>query len=78
METQEISSRVGRLIRQVGSKVEGELPSSAEFRDLGLDSMDVVDLLNSVEHEFGIAVPDSGIPVITTVGALVEFVETAL
>ena len=43
--------------------------------DLGADSLDVVDLIMSLEDEFEFEVPDHEIENIRTVGALVQFVE---
>lgn len=43
--------------------------------DLGADSLDVVDLLMSIEDEFDIEVPDDEIENIKTVGALVSYIE---
>ena len=37
--------------------------------DLGADSLDVVDLLMSIEDEFGVEVPDDEIENIKTVGS---------
>ncbi len=43
--------------------------------DLGADSLDVVDLIMSIEDEFEIEVPDEEVENIKTVGNLVEFIE---
>lgn len=43
--------------------------------DLGADSLDVVDLLMSVEDEFEIEVPDEEVENIKTVGDLVKYIE---
>ena len=43
--------------------------------DLGADSLDVVDLLMSIEDEFKVEVPDEEIENIKTVGALVSYIE---
>lgn len=43
--------------------------------DLGADSLDVVDLLMSIEDEFEIEIPDDEIENIKTVGALVSYIE---
>ena len=43
--------------------------------DLGADSLDVVDLLMSIEDEFEVEIPDSEVENIKTVGALVEYIE---
>ncbi len=44
--------------------------------DLGADSLDVVDLLMSIEDEFEVEVPDSEVENIKTVGAIVEYIES--
>ena len=43
--------------------------------DLGADSLDVVDLLMSIEDEFDVEVPDEEIENIKTVGAFVSYIE---
>ena len=43
--------------------------------DLGADSLDVVDLLMSIEDEFEIEVPDTEIENIKTVGELMKYIE---
>ena len=42
--------------------------------DLGADSLDVVDLLMSIEDEFEVEIPDEEVENIKTVGALVEYI----
>ncbi len=44
--------------------------------DLGADSLDVVDLLMSIEDEFEVEIPDEEVESIKTVGALVEYIES--
>lgn len=44
--------------------------------DLGADSLDVVDLLMSIEDEFELEIPDEEIENIRTVGDLVNYIET--
>lgn len=43
--------------------------------DLGADSLDVVDLLMSIEDEFEVEIPDEEIENIKTVGSLVSYIE---
>lgn len=43
--------------------------------DLGADSLDVVDLLMTIEDEFEVEVPDSEIENMKTVGSLVAYIE---
>ena len=44
--------------------------------DLGADSLDVVDLLMSIEDEFEVEIPDEEIENIRTVGDLVNYIES--
>ena len=43
--------------------------------DLGADSLDMVEVLMSLEDEFGVSIPDEEIPNIKTVKDLVEFID---
>ena len=45
------------------------------FEDLGADSLDVVDMLMSLEDEFDVEIPDEEIERIRTVGELVAYIE---
>ena len=44
-------------------------------KDLGADSLDVVELLMSIEDEFSVEIPDEEIENIKTIGELVEYIE---
>ena len=43
--------------------------------DLGADSLDVVDLIQAIEDEFGISIPDADAQNIKTIGDIVAYVE---
>ena len=43
--------------------------------DLGADSLDLVDLVMSLEDEFGIEINDDQVETIKTVGDIVRFIE---
>ena len=43
--------------------------------DLGADSLDVVDLLMTLEDEFDLEIPDEEVEDIRTVGSLVKYIE---
>lgn len=45
------------------------------IEDLGADSLDIVDLVMSVEDEFGIEVPDEALEKITTIEDMVKYIE---
>ena len=44
--------------------------------DLGADSLDVVDLVMSIEEEFDIEIPDEDVENIKTVGDIVSYIES--
>ncbi len=44
--------------------------------DLGADSLDVVDLVMSIEEEFYIEIPDEAVENIKTVGDIVSYIES--
>ncbi len=50
-------------------------PETSIINDLGADSLDVVDLLMSIEDEFEVEVPDEEIENIKTVDDLVKYIE---
>ena len=50
-------------------------PDTSITEDLGADSLDVVDLLMSIEDEFGLEVPDDQIENFRTVGDVVRYIE---
>jgi len=43
--------------------------------DLGADSLDVVDLITTLEDEFDVSIPDEAVEEIKTVGDIVIYVE---
>lgn len=45
--------------------------------DLGADSLDVVDLVMSIEEEFDVEIPDEEVENIKTVGDIVKYIEAA-
>ncbi len=43
--------------------------------DLGADSLDVVDLIMSLEEEFDVEIPDDEVESVKAVGDIVKFIE---
>ncbi|KAF8001559.1 hypothetical protein HF325_004060 [Metschnikowia pulcherrima] len=58
------------------SKVEGkEITETASFsQDLGLDSLDVVEVVMEVEHEFNIQIPDHEADTLKSVGQTIDYI----
>lgn len=48
--------------------------SSSYIQDLGLDSLDVVEVIMEVEHEFNIQIPDNEADSLKTVGQTVDYI----
>ena len=46
------------------------------IEDLGADSLDIVDIVMTLEEEFGVEVPDDAIENIRTVGDVVKYIES--
>ena len=46
--------------------------------DLGADSLDIVDLVMSLEEEFDIEIPDEQVENVKTVGDIVKFIEETI
>ena len=43
--------------------------------DLGADSLDVVEMLMTIEQEYGVVVPDEAIMTVKTVGDVARYIE---
>ncbi len=63
------------LCQQLDIEEDAVTMESSIMDDLGADSLDVVDLLMTMEDEFDIEVPDEDVEKMKTVGDLVKYVE---
>ena len=55
---------------------EDKVTTNANIQDdLGADSLDVVDLIMSLEEEFDVEIPDEAVESIKTVGDVVKYIE---
>ena len=68
-----------KTVEILGEFIDGD-PSeitadSALVDDLGLSSLEVINIVAAFEDEFGIEVPDRVIPTLRTVGDIVNFLE---
>lgn len=63
------------LVEQLDVDEDAVTLESSIIDDLGADSLDVVDMVMSLEEEFDIEIPDEDIEGMKTVGDIVKFIE---
>ena len=60
------------LADQLGIAADTIKPESEVIKDLGADSLDVVELLMAIEEEYGITLPDGEVENVKTVQDIVD------
>ncbi len=65
----------GILVDQLDVEEDKVTMESSITEDLGADSLDVVDLVMSLEEEFDVEIPDDQVENIKTVGDIVKYIE---
>ena len=76
MAKEEIFDKLKELVVDQLGVEEDEVTMEASMQDdLGADSLDLVDLVMSVEEEFGVKVADEDLENIKTVGDIVNYIE---
>ena len=63
------------LVDQLDVNEDSVAMESSITDDLGADSLDVVDLVMSLEEEFDVEIPDEEIESIKVIGDLVKYIE---
>ncbi len=76
MTREEVFSKVKDLLAQsIGEdKADSITEDALLMDDLGLDSLETMDLIMNLESEFGISIPDEDIEKIKTVGDVVNYI----
>jgi acyl carrier protein len=76
---EEINVRIRELIQEKFDVTELEIPNHTDFvKDLGIDSLDLYELILAVEKEFRITITDEQAEKLRTVGSLIIFVTKEL
>ena len=69
--------RVVKIVVERLSVDESEVKAEATFKDdLGADSLDVVELVMELEDEFDLEISDEDAEKISTVGDVIEYIES--
>ena len=63
------------LAKQLHVEEESITPETNLVDDLGADSLDVVDLVMTLEDEFDMEIPDEDVENVRTVGDIVKYLE---
>ncbi len=72
-----VADKVKALIsEQLNRPVEEVLEEKEVVKDLGADSLDIVEMLMSLEEEFNITVPEDEAVNIKTVGDIIALIES--
>jgi acyl carrier protein len=74
-----VSERLkGIIVEQLGVEESEVIPSASFTEDLNADSLDLVELIMSLEEEFKLQISDEDAEKITTVGEAEEYIEEHL
>ncbi|HTC01047.1 MAG TPA: acyl carrier protein [Ferruginibacter sp.] len=72
----DLSFKVKRIVAHLIAMDEDQITDSASFEnDLGVDSLDVLEIMMEVEKKFGINIPDEDAEKLTTVESLIRYVK---
>jgi len=76
MTNEDIEKKVKEIIiEQLGVSEDKVTPDAKFDDDLGADSLDRVELVMSLEEEFGLEIPDEEAEKISTVGQAIKYIE---
>ena len=76
MEVGMVIDKVKALVaEQLGISKDKITENSNIIEDLGADSLDVIEMLMTLEDEYGITIPDDKISQIKTINQIVELIE---
>jgi acyl carrier protein len=82
MNSEEIKSTIREVIVEIGEDMdieEDKITDDAQFiEDMGFDSMALLEVLATMEKKFGVSIPESEFPNITTITKCAATVEKYL
>ena len=63
------------IVDQLGVEEEKVTAEASIQDDLGADSLDIVDLIQTIEDEYDLSIPDEAVEGFKTVGDIVSYIE---
>lgn len=73
---QPIDERIKQILIEKTGMQKNEIPDAALFADdLGIDSLDLFEILMEIEKQFDIKIPDEDAEKMHTVGSLISYVK---
>ena len=78
MPEDELTAKVLRIIAETQRKDPSEVTLESSFEELGIDSMDGVNIVFALENEFDINIPDQDVKTIRSVREMVDGVRRLL
>lgn len=79
MDAKQVETRLKEIITEQLGVSADDLKSNASFiEDLGADSLDIVELVMAMEHEFETEIPEEDAEKILTVGDAVKYLHQRL
>ena len=79
MSNEQIFGKVKGIIAETAGVDEDEIKIKSSFvNDLGLDSLDIVEVVMAMEEEFNIEIPDEDAEGIGTVEDAIEYIEARI
>jgi acyl carrier protein len=76
MASPEMEARLRRIVvEQLGVEESQVVPDASFVEDLKADSLDLVELIMSLEEEFGVEIPDEDAEKIVTVGDALNYLD---
>lgn len=70
-----MNKRIISILNNFGVESSAITEDAHFVKDLGFDSLDLVDMMMQLEQEFSIAIPDDDYPRITSMRTLLEYLE---
>lgn len=78
MERAELEQKILAVIQEQKTLPENEIRPDTRLTELGIDSLDALNILFALEESFGITIPDEQARSIRTVDDMVTTIETLL